>query len=57
VRLLLADESRSLNIDLAAVRWIGMQGFGIEFLRIPIADRTRLERFLRSMPPAQISLA
>ena len=57
VRVLIPDESRSLNIDLAAVRWIGMQCFGIEFLRISIADRTRLEQFLRAARPTQISIA
>ena len=54
VRLLLPDENRSLIIDLAAVRWIGIQCFGIEFLRIPTADRTRLQQFLRTRSAAQI---
>ena len=49
VRLLLPDESRSLNIDLVAVRWIRMQYFGLEFLRIPVADRTRLNQFLETV--------
>lgn len=45
--LFLPDESRSLTVDLAAVRWIGKQCFGIEFLRLPAADQTRLEQFLK----------
>lgn len=53
IRLLLPDESRSLKIDLAAVRWIGGQCFGIEFLRIPSTDQTRLDQFLRTVPQAQ----
>ena len=49
VRLLLPDESRSLNVGLVAVRWIRMQYFGLEFLRIPVADRTRLNQFLETV--------
>jgi hypothetical protein len=45
-RLFLPDGIRSLTVDLAAVRWIGKQCFGIEFLRLPAADQTRLEQFL-----------
>jgi hypothetical protein len=56
VRLLLPDNSRSLSVDLAAVRWIGERCFGIEFLRVPAAERTRLEQFLRTMPTAKLCL-
>lgn len=46
VRLLLPDDIRSLSIDLAAVRWVREQYFGIEFLRFTASEQTRLEQFL-----------
>ena len=47
IRLLLPDDGRSLSIDLAAVRWVREQYFGIEFLRISTIGQVRLERILR----------
>lgn len=47
VRLLLPDDRRSLIVDLAAVRWVSRHCFGIEFLRLPASEQTRLEQFLR----------
>lgn len=47
VRVLLPDEMRSLIVDLAAVRWVRSQCFGIEFLRLPNSEHTRLAQFLR----------
>ena len=47
VRVLLPDEMRSLIVDLAAVRWVRSQCFGIEFLRLPDSEHTRLTQFLR----------
>jgi len=47
MRVLLPDDRRSLIVDLAAVRWVNNHYFGIEFLRLPTFEQTRLERFLR----------
>jgi len=46
VRILLPDATRALTVELAAVRWVRKQYFGIEFLRLPVSDHTRLEQFL-----------
>lgn len=46
VRLLLPDNPRALVIDVGAVRWVRTRHFGIEFIRIPPPDLSRLERFL-----------
>ena len=46
VRLLLPNDVRSLSVELAAVRWVREQYFGIEFLRLPASEETRLEQFL-----------
>lgn len=46
LRLLLPDGIRSLIVELAAVRWVREQYFGIEFLRLPDSDQARLEQFL-----------
>lgn len=46
VRLLLPDNAPALAIDLAAVRWVHAHYFGIEFLRLPTLELSRLERFL-----------
>ncbi len=46
LRLLLPDGIRSLIVELAAVRWVREQYFGIEFLRLPAPEHARLEEFL-----------
>ena len=46
LRLLLPDHVPSIDIDLAAVRWVRGSHFGVEFLRLPIQERSRLDRFL-----------
>ena len=46
VRLLLPDNARALVVELAAVRWVRTQYFGIEFLRLPPLELSRLEHFL-----------
>ena len=46
LRLLLPDDARALMIELTAVRWVHAQYFGIEFLRLPVSERSRLDRFL-----------
>ena len=45
-RLLLPDHVRALVIELAAIRWVREHCFGIEFLRVPAEDHSRLRRFL-----------
>lgn len=44
--LFLPDSTRSLRVELAAVRWVTGSCFGVEFLRLPVEDRKRLDRFL-----------
>jgi len=46
LRLFLPDSDFSLRVDLAAVRWVFGPYFGVEFLRLPVQDRSRLDRFL-----------
>ena len=46
VRLLLPDTTPALIIELAAVRWIREEYFGIEFLKLPTSDQARLAHFL-----------
>ncbi|MGZ8383053.1 MAG: PilZ domain-containing protein [Nitrospira sp.] len=46
VRLLLPNTVHSLSIDVAAVRWVQEEYFGIEFLRLPLHEQARLQQFL-----------
>lgn len=46
VRLLLPDQVRALVVELAAIRWVRDGYFGIEFLRLPPPDHSRLAMFL-----------
>ncbi len=46
VRLLLPDTIHALIIELAAVRWIRAEYFGMEFLKLPTCDQARLAHFL-----------
>jgi PilZ domain len=46
LRLFMSDSHPSLRIELAAVRWVRESYFGVEFLRIPEQDRSRLDRYL-----------
>lgn len=46
VRLLLPDSTHALTIELAAVRWIREEYFGMEFLKLPSSDQARLAHFL-----------
>ncbi|MET0516139.1 MAG: PilZ domain-containing protein [Nitrospiraceae bacterium] len=46
LRLLLPDHVPSIDVDLAAVRWVRGTHFGVEFLRLPAQERLRLDRFL-----------
>ena len=46
LRLFLPDLHSSLRVELAAVRWVLGPYFGVEFLRLPVQDRSRLDQFL-----------
>lgn len=46
VRLLLPGSFHSLRIDVAAVRWVQGNYFGIEFLRLPLYEQARLQQCL-----------
>lgn len=46
LRIFLSDSHSSLHIELAAVRWVRESYFGVEFLRIPDHDRSRLDQYL-----------
>lgn len=46
LRLWLTDGSAALAVDLAAVRWVREQYFGVEFLRLAADERAHLDEFL-----------
>lgn len=46
LRLFLPDHVPSVDINLAAVRWVSGRFFGVEFLRLSPHERSRLDRFL-----------
>ena len=48
LRLFLSVSYSSLRIDFAAVRWVRDSYFGVEFLRIPEQDRSRLDQYLNA---------
>lgn len=47
VSVLLPDQSPSLSIDLGTIKWVQGCQFGVEFLRLPLEARQRLNRTLR----------
>ena len=47
VSLLLPNQPRSLSIDLGTIKWVQGRQFGVEFLRLPIEARQRLNSALR----------
>jgi hypothetical protein len=48
--VLLPDPTSSLFIELGKVRWVKEQAFGVEFIRVPLMTRHRLDRILSHMP-------
>ncbi len=42
--VLLPDPTSSLFIELGKVRWVKDQSFGVEFIRLPMLARHRLDR-------------
>jgi len=54
LNVLMPDQSPSLAIDLAKIRWVRGYVFGVEFIRLPIRAHQQLDqaiwtRFLRSL--------
>ena len=47
VNVLLPDQAPSLSIDLGTIKWVQGCQFGVEFLRLPLEARQRLNRVLR----------
>lgn len=47
VSVLLANQAPALSIDLGTIKWVQGCQFGVEFLRLPIEARQRLNRVLR----------
>jgi PilZ domain len=47
VSVLLPDQAPSLSIDLGTIKWVQGCQFGVEFLRVPLEARQRLNCTLR----------
>jgi len=47
VSVLLAHQAPALSIDLGTIKWVQGCQFGVEFLRLPLEARQRLNRVLR----------
>ena len=47
VSVLLPHQTPALSIDLGTIKWVQGCEFGIEFLRLPLETRQRLNRMLR----------
>ncbi|MDN5941959.1 MAG: PilZ domain-containing protein [Nitrospira sp.] len=47
VSVLLPDQTPALSIDLGAIKWVQGCQFGVEFLRLPLETRQRLNQMLR----------
>jgi len=47
VSVLLPDQTPALSIDLCTIKWVQGCEFGVEFLRLPLEARQRLNRTLR----------
>ena len=47
VSVLLPNQTRALSIDLGTIKWVRGHQFGVEFLRLPIEARQRLNSSLR----------
>jgi len=53
LKLLFPDQSLSVNIDLAAVRWIAGEQFGVRFLEVSPTARAHIEQVVRVLSEAQ----
>jgi hypothetical protein len=47
VSVLLPNQTAALSIDLGTIKWVQGNQFGVEFLRLPLEARQRLNRTLR----------
>jgi PilZ domain len=47
VSVLVPDQTPALSIDLGAIKWVQGCQFGVEFLRLPLEARQRLNTTLR----------
>jgi PilZ domain len=47
VSVLLPHQTPALSIDLGTIKWVQGCEFGVEFLRLPLEARQRLNRMLR----------
>jgi PilZ domain len=47
VSVLLPNQKPALAIDLGAIKWVQGHEFGVEFLRLPLEERQRLNSMLR----------
>jgi len=47
VSVLLPDQRTSLSIELGTIKWVQGEQFGVEFLRVPLEARQRLNSMLR----------
>jgi hypothetical protein len=57
MKVLLPDDSSSLCVGLAKVRWSNGHRFGVEFIRMPGEDQVRLGRLVKqhsSRPPTRL---
>jgi hypothetical protein len=42
-----------LKVDLAEVRWVDGEQYGLEFDRLPLQEKRRLEQFLKALQRAK----
>lgn len=47
VSVLLPNQTPALSIDLGTIKWVQGCQFGVEFLRLPVEARQRLDNMLR----------
>ncbi len=47
VSVLLPNQSAALSIELGTIKWVQSEQFGVEFLRLPLEARQRLDSTLR----------
>ena len=47
VSVLLPNQTAALSIDLGTIKWVQGEQFGVEFLRVPLEARQRLDSMLR----------
>ena len=48
VSVLVPNQMQALSIDLGTIKWVQGHEFGVEFLRLPLEARQRLDRMLRN---------